>query len=125
MAFNSLVLTRYVADSGTLYTVRQRDGIRAALGNTLADGTETGRLPQALRPRKIHAAWFSAGGVGQAIGKFTRSEVIGSASNALYTNATKTVSLPDYDSLGTVQTTPNVMRSFTVTGRTGESQTFT
>jgi hypothetical protein len=124
MGFRSQVLCQYTSDDGVKYTFRQMDGVRASAGNIVADGTEVGRLPQGLRPRRIHCEWFSAGGAGQAVGQFGRSVVIGSTSNAHFTGATKTIALSDYDSLGTVQTTPNVQRDFRITGRTGEKRTF-
>jgi hypothetical protein len=67
--------------------------------------------------------WFSAWR-GACRCLLRRSLFLGSVTNALSTNARKTVSLPDFESIcipGAGGTTPNLMRAVTVTGRTGQS----
>jgi hypothetical protein len=78
-----------------------------------------------MRPRYILASVFLDGGIGQAVGKFSRRMVIGSVANPLWTHADATVDLEDRNSVpGVGQTTPLSMKSFTVTGRVGEAETF-
>jgi hypothetical protein len=120
MGARSMVRVKYTTDTGYLMTVKQEQQIATAAGNVLADGTEGAAL-EGFTPRHVEASWFSAGGAGQAVGKFTRKVVIGSVANPLYTHADVAISLPDYDSVpGAAQTTPNVMREFQTTGRIGE-----
>ena len=124
MGARSLVHVQYLTDEGLKIAIRQEQQIQEAAGNPLVDGTEV-RGFERMKLRKIHATWFSAGGAGQAVGQFNRSIVISDPTNPLWTNADKQISLPDYESVpGAGQTTPNVRRDFTVTGRTGEKVTF-
>ena len=124
MGARSMVRVKYTTDTGAVGTFRQEQQIQEAAGNVLADGTELD-LPRGIVLRHIEASWFGDGGIGQAVGKFTRKVVIGAVLNPLYTHADKELQLPDYNSVpGAGQTTPNVMQPFTVTGRVGERLTF-
>jgi hypothetical protein len=115
-------LYQYTRDDGTVhYLVSLDKDIAAAAGFGAPDGTERA-LPKRYRLRHIICSWFSAGGAGQAVGKFTRSIPIPSVSNPLWNN-TNTIQLSDYNSVpGAGQTTPNVQRPFSVSGRIGEKR---
>lgn len=124
MGLRSIVKALYVADDGTHYQFRQQQQLMTQVGNSLAVGTEPSK-PFGMRLRRIHATVFLAGGPDQAVGKFTRSAVIGSVTNPLWTGADRSVQLNDYESApGVGQVNPNVEQAFTVTGRTGEAQTY-
>jgi hypothetical protein len=116
---------RYVSDAGTNYAVRMSTVVADAAGFGAAQtGDQT--LPKRFKLRHVIASWFSAGGAGQAVGKFTRSVPVPTTTSGLWTGATETIDLPDYSSVpGAGQTTPNVMRTFAITGFAGERRTKT
>jgi hypothetical protein len=121
----SMSAYRYVGDNGTNYAVRLADNIASAAGFGAAQPGDVTK-PSRFTMRHVIASWFSAGGAGQAVGKFTRSVPVPSLTSPLWTGATADLSLPDYNSTpGAGQTTPNVMRTFTITGWAGERRTKT
>jgi len=122
MAYNSRSLYKYTTDQGDEVAITLADGIATAMGFTAADGTE-GARPAGLKLRKAHFKWFSSGGAGLAVGKFVRQHPVPTLASDFWTLTTRTVQLADIESNGTVQSTPNILRTFNMTGLTGESRT--
>lgn len=114
---------RYTSDTGTNYALDMDASNASAMGFAVADPADL-PLPKRMRPRAVHALWFSAGGPGQAVGAFRRTLPVPNLTSPYWTGANRTVSLPDFDSVpGAGQTTPNVMRPFGITGYRGERRT--
>jgi hypothetical protein len=114
---------RYVSDNNVNYATRMDDAIADALGFTDAQVGDL-TLPGRFKMRHAVVSWFSAGGAGQAVGRFTRSVPVPTLTHGIWTDAIDTVSLRDYNSVpGAGQTSPFVMRDFTVTGLVGEKRT--
>ena len=119
----SMSAYQYTSDDGRVFAVQLADYVAAAGGFTRAVATDT-PIPSRFRLRHINVTWFSAGGGGQAVGKFTRKVPVPTVDHALWQPTADTVNLPDFSSNpGVAQQTPNVMRPFTITGWTGESKT--
>jgi hypothetical protein len=116
---------RYTGDDGTNYRVRLATVVATSVGFTAAQTGDL-TLPKRFKMRHAICSWFSAGGAGQAVGKFTRSVPIPTVGHAIWAGTDDVISLPDYNSVpGAGQTSPNVMRDFTVTGLAGERRTLT
>lgn len=95
----------YVSDDGNTYVVRQDASNQAAAGNLAA--TVTVGLPGRHRPRYILARNPTSGR--------ERKIVVGASTNGMWTGATATITLPDFDDDMTPVT-------YNIAGRIGEKR---